>query len=81
MAEGLRQFGGDVLLILSGRDYTAKEFIEYSRTNPAWSGLLTAGNIRKAEIPDADHTFSTAGWRADVENETLQWLARTRKTG
>ena len=81
MAAGLRRFGGDVLLILSGRDYTAKEFIEYSRTDPAWSGLLTAGNIRKAEIPDADHTFSTAGWRADVENETLQWLARTRKTG
>jgi hypothetical protein len=32
-------------------------------------------------MPEADHTFSTAAWRASVENETLQWLARLRPSG
>jgi exosortase A-associated hydrolase 1 len=76
MAAGLKQFRGEVLLILSGRDYTAREFIEYSGAHPAWSGLLEEGKINRVEMPDADHTFSSAAWRADVENETLHWLAR-----
>jgi exosortase A-associated hydrolase 1 len=76
MAEGLKLFRGEVLLILSGRDYTAREFIEYSNANPAWSGLLKEGKVRKVEMSDADHTFSSVAWRADVENETLHWLAR-----
>jgi exosortase A-associated hydrolase 1 len=74
MAGGLKQFQGEVLLILSGRDYTAREFIEYSSNHLAWSGLLEAGKVNRVEIPDADHTFSSAAWRADVENETLHWL-------
>ncbi|GHU19610.1 hydrolase 1, exosortase A system-associated [Betaproteobacteria bacterium] len=74
MAEGLKQFQGEVLLILSGRDYTAREFIEYSSAYPAWSGLLEDGKLKRVEIPDADHTFSSVAWRADVENETLRWL-------
>ena len=76
MVDGLGRFRGAVLLILSGRDYTAKEFIEYTRVDAAWSGLLAAGNVSRVDLPDADHTFSTAAWRDEVENATLQWLAR-----
>jgi exosortase A-associated hydrolase 1 len=76
MAEGLKLFQGEVLLILSERDYTAKEFIEYSGANPAWFGLLESGKVHRVEMPDADHTFSNAAWRAGVEDETLYWLAR-----
>ncbi len=78
MAEGLRQFGGRVLLILSGDDYTAREFIEYSSGDAAWSGLVDAGNVRRIDIPDADHTFSTKELRARVEEETLRWLGNHR---
>jgi hypothetical protein len=74
MAEGLRLFRGEVLLILSGCDYTAREFIEYASADPDWDGLLDAGNVRRVDLPEADHTFSTAGWRTGVEDETLQWL-------
>ena len=77
MAEGWRQFGGNILLILSGEDYTAREFIEYCATGRAWNGLLDAGNVCRAEMPEADHTFSSAVLRARAEEETLQWLGNT----
>ena len=75
MATGWKKFRGDVLLILSGRDYTAKEFLEYANTNPAWSGLLADGKVSRLDLIEADHTFSTAKWRVAVEDETLRWLA------
>jgi exosortase A-associated hydrolase 1 len=81
MAEGWRRFEGGVLLILSGRDYTAKEFIEQASRHPAWAGLLQARNVSRVDLPDADHTFSSAAWRARVEDETLRWLATLRESG
>lgn len=74
MAEGLRQFSGHVLLILSGEDYTAKEFLEYAGANAPWSGLLISGRVSRVDVPDADHTFSSQTQRASVENATLDWL-------
>jgi exosortase A-associated hydrolase 1 len=74
MAEGLKQFPGVVLLILSGQDYTAKEFLEFVGSSALWSGLLDAGKITRIDVPDADHTFSSNALRSTVENGTLQWL-------
>ena len=76
MADGLRHFPGKVLLILSGQDYTAKEFLEYAGANATWSGLLTAGGIRRVDVPNADHTFSSLAQRSSVENATLDWLRK-----
>lgn len=76
MAEGLKQFSGRVLLILSGEDYTAKEFLEYAGSNKAWSGLVSADRISRVDLPDADHTFSAQALRLQVEDATLDWLAR-----
>jgi uncharacterized protein len=75
MAEGLRQFSGEVLLILSGQDYTAKEFLEFVRSNDAWSGLIDATNVRRIDLEPADHTFSSKSLRLSVESATLSWLA------
>jgi exosortase A-associated hydrolase 1 len=75
MAEGLRQFPGRVLLILSGQDYTAKEFLEFSASNVAWSGLIGATKVSRADVEGADHTFSSRAQRLSVEDATLAWLA------
>lgn len=80
MAEGWRRFEGGVLLILSGRDYTAKEFIGETRRNPAWAGLLQAAKVSRVDLPDADHSFSSARWRERVADETLRWLASLRES-
>ena len=74
MADGLRRFPGKVLLILSGQDYTAKEFLTYAGSNAAWLGLLDSAKVRRVDLPEADHTFSSALLRSRVENETLRWL-------
>ena len=71
MARALRAFPGKATLILSGRDYTAKEFLEYARADPEWAAALGNSNVRQHAIPDADHTFSTKQWRGDVEQATL----------
>ncbi len=76
MAEGWREFSGNILLVLSGEDYTAREFIEYCATDRAWNGLLDAGNVCRIELPGADHTFSSAALRARAEEEILQWLGK-----
>ena len=75
MAEGWRQFDGEVLLILSGQDYTAKEFLEYVASDAAWSGVLDSRKLSLVDVADADHTFSSEALRSRVENETLKWLA------
>ena len=74
MALGWKQFSGDILLVLSGQDYTAKEFLEYCSTDSHWSGLLAQANVRRVDLQDADHTFSSQKMRTQVEDATLAWL-------
>lgn len=75
MALGLGAFPGPILLILSGRDLTAKEFLEYSQSDSAWCGALQRPNVERRELADADHTFSAAPWSGEVEAQTLRWLS------
>ena len=74
MAAGLRDARAPALLILSGDDYTAKEFIDHCATAQAWAGLLGAGQLRRVDLAAADHTFSDLTQAARVEAETHNWL-------
>lgn len=75
MATAWNSFPGRILLLLSGEDYVAKEFLEYASTDPAWKGALERANLIRQDLQDVDHTFSSAASRASVENLTLDWLA------
>jgi len=74
MAQAWQAFKGNILLILSGDDYTAKEFLEYSAKNTAWDNALTAPRTTRHDVALADHTFSDPHSRSRVENLTLAWL-------
>ncbi|WP_326539114.1 hydrolase 1, exosortase A system-associated [Pseudorhodoferax sp.] len=75
MARAWAQFDGPMLLFLSGSDYTAKEFIEYSTRDAEWQAALAkAPAIRHVE-PDADHTLSQRNASAAGERCTLELLA------
>lgn len=76
MRLGWAGFDGSILLILSGDDLTAQEFIGYSRSDPSWVGLLKKDNVTRQDIADADHTFSLPGNSERVELLTLQWLQK-----
>lgn len=78
MARALVKFKGRSLLLISGADLTAKEFLRYSSTHPEWRGVLQSGKIDRVDFPDADHTFSSAAWRKGVEDATVDWLATFR---
>lgn len=74
MAVAWQGFGGPIMLILSGDDYTAKEFLEHAQTDEAWKGLLDQTNVQRHDFPGVDHTFSTSSARKMVEDTTLTWL-------
>lgn len=74
MERGLGSFPGQILLVLSGNDYTAKEFIETLESNPAWAQAFTNPRTSRTDVENADHTFSTAEWRQQVELATVAWL-------
>lgn len=76
MGSGLRKFSGAVLIILSGRDFTAKEFQEFVATNSAWSARLSAKNVEQVMFSEADHTFSSQKFRHSAESATLEFLSR-----
>jgi uncharacterized protein len=76
MAAGLAAFAGPVLLLMSGRDLTAREFDERSSTDAHWKGLLGRGSVERRDFAEADHTFSSAEWRGQAETATIEWIDR-----
>ena len=74
MLDELAKFAGPVLLLMSGRDLTAREFDEYAAADRRWSESLHRSSVRRVEIPDADHTFSASESRLEAERATVEWL-------
>ncbi|MEO8037134.1 MAG: hydrolase 1, exosortase A system-associated [Betaproteobacteria bacterium] len=77
MLAGLRTHQGPKLLLLSGNDLTAKEFLERVGREFAWSAGLEGPNCERLDFSEADHTFSRADWKAAVAAGVGRWLART----
>jgi len=74
MATAWHQFPGQILLLLSGDDYTAKEFQEIASTDPAWKNYLAHPHLQLHEVPGVDHTFSGAASRQQAEQLTREWV-------
>lgn len=76
MAAAFRAFDGEMLLILSGCDATAQEFLDCASSDPQWTGLLQRPRLTRVDLPDADHTFSQPAARIAVEEATRAWVGR-----
>lgn len=74
MLRGLATFPGRVLLLLSGNDYTANEFLEAVKADHAWAAAIRQSKVTRIDLPEADHTFSSVEWRGMVEKMTKDWL-------
>lgn len=72
MAHGLTEAGKPLLVILSGRDYVAREFEQVVRGDLSWSRLTNVARQERLEL--ADHTFSSARWRDEVARLTCNWV-------
>jgi hypothetical protein len=76
MASAWASFDGSMLLILSGADLTAKEFLAQVGRGAMWAGALQRTDLARLDLPEADHTFSDTASRQAVEVSTLDWIAR-----
>jgi exosortase A-associated hydrolase 1 len=74
MLRGAEGFGGPVLWVLSGQDYTAKEFLEMVAAQGRWQGVMARAGVRRHDLAHADHTFSAREDGISVECLTEQWL-------
>ena len=81
MAAGLDRFTGSVLVILSGNDLTAKEFLDCVDRSTDWQRLIGADNVMRHDLAAADHTFSRRAWRDQVIGWTLEWLHASERLG
>jgi exosortase A-associated hydrolase 1 len=75
MAQAWAAFAGPTLLILSGNDFTAQEFVEATSADPRWRRALAQPSVTRLDIEQADHTFSLPAWQSLVESRTVSWLA------
>ena len=76
MADSLARFPGHTLLVLSGTDYTAKEFVETVQSSSRWRDALKLPRVTRLDVADADHTFTEAPARRKVEEGTSRWLSQ-----
>lgn len=80
MARAWAAFPGPVLLLLSGQDYTAREFLEFAGASPAWAGLLQRPQVQRVDLPEADHTFSVPGSAQACEAATVRFASALNST-
>lgn len=70
-------FSKPMLFILSGNDFTAREFRNWVAGAPARRSLLARARCESWTIDEADHTFSRREWSARVADRTIDWILRS----
>lgn len=71
MADAMATTHASIWLVLSGQDYTAKEFIRTMNGDPQWHAARVRSDVHRLDLKDADHTFSSGRQMGLLE----QWLA------
>ncbi len=77
MLQGLQRFQGQLMLVMSGRDLIAREFDVVLSQSAAWREALAARQTVRHDLPEGDHTFSSAVLRNQVLAWGMDWLNRT----
>lgn len=73
MADALVRAGRPLLVVLSGRDYVAREFEQAVSQDARWQHLLA--HARLVHVDAADHTFSNLALCDDVSRLTAEWVS------
>lgn len=79
MCDGLLKQRVPALIILSGRDLTAQEYMAYATSDPRWKQALADSSFLVTEhLEHADHTFSNEKWRTEVERLSCGFVQSLR---
>ena len=76
MAIAWKDFDGPILLLLSGDDYTAREFLELARSRAVWAGALQKNQLTQHLEAGADHTFSELKLNSVVAKYALDLIGQ-----
>ncbi len=76
MLLGAEGFTGPMLWVLSGQDYTAKEFAEAAASEPRWQRILARPRSHHLAMADADHTFSSRPAQDALARAVADWVLR-----
>lgn len=79
LAMSIGRFRGPVLLVLSGRDLTAKEFEQETGRSKRWQKLYGQARFTIRRLDIADHTFSRRVWRDQIADWTWEWMDASLK--
>lgn len=74
MARAFNRFEGHLLLCLSGKDLTAREFEMVRDADALWTDKLAAASLRTYRAEPADHTFSVHRDQAALDDTVLEWI-------
>ncbi len=74
MIESADRFARPVAVLLSGNDITAGEFKALLATDRRWRRAFSRATVAVDELPDANHTFSSAIWRNWVAGKSLDFV-------
>ena len=74
MREALGDFSGRVMLLLSGDDLTAREFVDLYGRDKQWIDVAKRAQVLRRDLPDADHTFSKRSTLDRANALCADWL-------
>ncbi len=80
MAHAWNEFDGSMLLLLSEKDFTAKEFLTLAASDQDWQQALLHARLERDEIVGADHTLSDAVHTQSMERRVVSWLTTDTQT-
>ena len=74
MLYGYENFEGESLIIISGDDLTAAEFVDVSQSSIKWRECMASKKLTWKLLDEANHTFSSKKMRDQVSLWTTNWL-------
>ena len=75
MSVGLSDFERRVLILISGRDLTAREFTDLCGSDARWLSILDRIDMKTKHLADADHTMSSRFHLNAASSAISDWIA------
>jgi exosortase A-associated hydrolase 1 len=74
MLTGMRSSAAPVLVLISERDLTAKEFSDLCASDAHWRSAMADQRVRTINLAGADHTFSNRAALDSANEQCVRWL-------
>lgn len=74
MLRGLTRFQGGILILISGRDLTAQEFVDLCEYDRHWKKAIARPAVAIEHFPEADHTMSAKRELTAASEACVSWL-------